>query len=358
LPNDRLATVKDEAGVSQGLILDHANGQRVAMTGSAVTSAGLNSPLGWVKNLGPGTVYLRGDGTAAGIDQAGSYVLYAGQDWALAADNGARTISLAGPSGTTVSLIPAKATSATVVGGVGGAGFTDADVDLMLPPRPGVPDVGLLRPILKKVRAALDATFGTIPWGAITGSPAAQPDLMALFATKSDVGHTHSIGAISGAGTAASRNVPAAGAAASNEAVLGNDPRMTDAREPTTHQHAEAQVTSLVTHLGILAVDPVSFRIPSVAVGTYVLEEYAEAAGTIVRLTDRLVTGASVTYKIQVAGVDVGSLGARSPSATQGQVNASSPQGYAVGQRTTLVVTAVGTAGELNGTLKRTRTLP
>jgi hypothetical protein len=48
------------------------------MTGSAVTSAGLNSPLGWIKNLGPGTVYMRGDGTAAGIDQAGSYPLYAG----------------------------------------------------------------------------------------------------------------------------------------------------------------------------------------------------------------------------------------------------------------------------------------
>ena len=62
MANDRLATVKDEAGVSQGLILDHQNGQRVAMTGSAVTSAGLNSPLGWVKNLGPGTVYLRGQG--------------------------------------------------------------------------------------------------------------------------------------------------------------------------------------------------------------------------------------------------------------------------------------------------------
>src|SRR3954465_14653192 len=106
------------------------------MTGSAVPSAGLNSPLGWVKNLGPGTIYMRGDGTAAGINQAGSYVLYAGQDWPLAADNGARTISLAGPSGTLVSLIPAKATSATVVGGFGGAGFTDADIDAMLPPRP------------------------------------------------------------------------------------------------------------------------------------------------------------------------------------------------------------------------------
>jgi hypothetical protein len=93
------------------------------MTGSAVTSAGLNSPLGWVKNLGPGTIYVRGDGTAAGINQAGSYPLYAGQDWPLAADNGARTISLAGPSGTIVSVIPAKATSATWAAGRGGAGI-------------------------------------------------------------------------------------------------------------------------------------------------------------------------------------------------------------------------------------------
>jgi hypothetical protein len=356
LANDRLATVKDEAGASQGLILDHPNGQRLTMTGSAVTSAGLNSPLGWVKNLGPGTIYMRGDGTAAGINQAGSYPLYAGQDWPLAADNGSRTISPAGPSGTIVSVIPAKATSAAVVGGGGGAGFTDADVDLTvpIPSTPAArPDVGRLNPLLKKIRAALDAGFGTLPWGGITGSIAAQADLVAALATKSDVGHTHAIGAIGGAGTAASRNVPAAGAAASNEVVLGNDPRMTDARTPLAHSQAISTITSLQTALDNLRVGAGSFTyiIDAPTVGTYVVEEYAEAAGTLTHDTDRLTSG-TCSYRVQIGGSDVPGLGTSAsplgPTTTQTRrAVTAGGQAFAVGARTQVVVSAVGTPGQL-----------
>lgn len=363
MANDRLATVKDEAGVSQGLILDHANGQRVAMTGSAVTSAGLGSPLGWVKNLGPGTIYVRGDGTAAGINQAGSYVLYAGQDWALAADNGARTLSLAGPLGTTVSLIPAKATSAAGGGGggVGGAGFTDADIDAMLPPRPGVPDVGRLRPILKKIRAGLDATFGTVPWGAVTGSIAAQADLVAALATKSDVGHTHSRtgGTLTGFGSAAGLNVPAAGPAASNEVVKGDDARLSDARTPTAHSQAVSTITGLQTALDNLRVGAGSFTyvIENPAVGTYIVEEYAEAAGTLTHLTDRW-TGTSIGYRVQVAGSDVPGLGTSAsplgPTSVQARRPATSGGGFALTQRTTLIVSAVTGTGQLIVHFRRT----
>lgn len=48
-------------------------------------------------------------------------------------------------------------------------------------------------------------------------------------------------------GTAASRNVPAAGNAAAAEVVLGADTRLTDARTPTAHTHVSAEVTDLGT---------------------------------------------------------------------------------------------------------------
>jgi hypothetical protein len=52
-----------------------------------------------------------------------------------------------------------------------------------------------------------------------------------------------------GLGTASTQNVPASGNAASTEVVLGNDSRLSDARTPTAHTHAIADVTSLQTAL-------------------------------------------------------------------------------------------------------------
>ena len=45
-------------------------------------------------------------------------------------------------------------------------------------------------------------------------------------------------------GTAATRNVPASGNAASGEVVKGDDTRLSDARTPTSHTHAAADTTS------------------------------------------------------------------------------------------------------------------
>jgi len=46
-------------------------------------------------------------------------------------------------------------------------------------------------------------------------------------------------------GTAASKDTPSSGNATSTQVVLGNDTRLTDARTPTSHTHAAAQVTGL-----------------------------------------------------------------------------------------------------------------
>ena len=58
----------------------------------------------------------------------------------------------------------------------------------------------------------------------------------------SDIGaaassHTHTLAAITDAGTAASRSVPTSGNASSTQVVLGNDTRLTDARSPASHAH-------------------------------------------------------------------------------------------------------------------------
>ena len=56
-----------------------------------------------------------------------------------------------------------------------------------------------------------------------------------------------------GLGTAAVLNVPASGNAATGEVVKGDDTRLSDARTPTAHTHAESDVTNLVSDLGAKA---------------------------------------------------------------------------------------------------------
>lgn len=63
--------------------------------------------------------------------------------------------------------------------------------------------------------------------------------------TPADIGaaassHTHTLSNISDAGTAAARNIPAAGNAATNEVVIGTDTRLTNSRAPTTHASTHA----------------------------------------------------------------------------------------------------------------------
>lgn len=77
---------------------------------------------------------------------------------------------------------------------------------------------------------------------------------LSAFKSAYDV-HTHTLSAITDAGTAAALNVPAAGDAAVGEVVKGNDTRLTDARTPTAHTHVEADITDLGTYLTDAPID-------------------------------------------------------------------------------------------------------
>jgi hypothetical protein len=74
---------------------------------------------------------------------------------------------------------------------------------------------------------------GTQAAGTITGLAA-----VATSGAYTDLSGTPTLG------TAAAHDVPASGDAASAEVVLGNDSRLTDARTPITHTHADTAVTS------------------------------------------------------------------------------------------------------------------
>ncbi len=60
---------------------------------------------------------------------------------------------------------------------------------------------------------------------------------------------TQTLATISDAGTAAAKNVPASGDAASGEVVKGDDSRLTNARAPSAHTHPESDITNLTTDL-------------------------------------------------------------------------------------------------------------
>lgn len=74
-------------------------------------------------------------------------------------------------------------------------------------------------------------------------------NLVSDLAGKAALVHTHTLSQITDAGTAAAKNFPSSGNAASGEVVLGSDTRLTDARTPVSHTHTESDVTNLVTDL-------------------------------------------------------------------------------------------------------------
>ena len=60
-------------------------------------------------------------------------------------------------------------------------------------------------------------------------------------------GHLHDLSEIVDSGTAAGRNVPSSGDAASDECVIGSDTRLSDSRPPTGHGHVVADVSDAGT---------------------------------------------------------------------------------------------------------------
>lgn len=96
------------------------------------------------------------------------------------------------------------------------------------------------------------SSHGTAGSDPVTVAQSQVTGLAASLAGKSDTGHTHAYGDITGTpalGTAAALNVPASGNAASGEVVKGSDTRLSDARTPTTHSHAISDTTGLQTAL-------------------------------------------------------------------------------------------------------------
>jgi hypothetical protein len=65
-----------------------------------------------------------------------------------------------------------------------------------------------------------------------------------LTNARTPTAHTHTLANITDAGTVASRNIPVTGNASSTEVVLGNDTRLSDARTPVAHTHSTADITS------------------------------------------------------------------------------------------------------------------
>jgi len=60
--------------------------------------------------------------------------------------------------------------------------------------------------------------------------------------------HTHPMSEITDAGTSATLNVPASGDAAVGEVVKGNDTRLTDTRDPNAHTHTESEISDLQSY--------------------------------------------------------------------------------------------------------------
>jgi hypothetical protein len=90
--------------------LDHAaSASRPTTNGSTATSVAVGSPGAHVKNLGPGRVDVRADGVAAALNAPQCYPLDAGEEWDFWFVGDSGTLSLFGPSGTVLSVIPYKA---------------------------------------------------------------------------------------------------------------------------------------------------------------------------------------------------------------------------------------------------------
>ena len=93
--------------------MDHAAGTRPTTNGTTATSVVVGSPGAHVKNLGGAgaVVYVRSDGVAAANAAPQCYPLDPGSEWDFWFDGDSGTISLFGPDGTTLSVIPYRARS-------------------------------------------------------------------------------------------------------------------------------------------------------------------------------------------------------------------------------------------------------
>ncbi len=123
---------------------------------------------------------------------------------------------------------------------------------------------------LNELAAALgnDASFATTVTNSLAG--------------KAALVHTHTVSAITDAGTAATRNVPATGNAGATEVVLGSDTRLTDSRTPTGHAHGN--INNLGQMSAASTLDPTAVGGPAVfgaLAGTIGRGQFGTSAGTV-----------------------------------------------------------------------------
>ena len=107
-------------------------------------------------------------------------------------------------------------------------------------------------------------------------------------------------------GTAAAKDVPTTGDAATTEVVLGSDTRLTDARTPLSHSHANATTTSS----GFISVDD-QLKLNGIEAGA---NAYAHPTGD--GNLHVPATGTTSAGKVLTAGAEAGSLSWETPSAT------------------------------------------
>lgn len=105
-----VAGVRAENGDLVVADIDYAGGHFLTTNGTAAqTSNDLNSHAAWVINLGSSTVWVRGDGQAAVTNDPHGFPLQGGQCWSLPAYHDARTLSVFGPNGVVVQILPIRA---------------------------------------------------------------------------------------------------------------------------------------------------------------------------------------------------------------------------------------------------------
>ncbi len=102
--------------------------------------------------------------------------------------------------------------------------------------------------------------------------------------------------AVSGLGTAATLNVPAAGNAASGEIVKGSDTRLSNARTPTAHTHPATDISDS-TAAGRALLTAASAAAQRTALGVQAAPGYGEVTGT-----DISFASGGVYYKTIAAG--------------------------------------------------------